>query len=149
MGVEPFLVASSLIGLLAQRLVRRVCAECREIVQPTPEEIAGMGLDPEAFFRGAVQLPKLKGMTPLPRGQVFRARGCNACQMSGYQGRSGIYELLYINDEVRSLCLRKADATAIKRAGAAAGMRLDGAFKVLAGMTTIEEVMLVTAEDME
>jgi general secretion pathway protein E len=91
-------------------------------------------------------------MTPLPRGQVFRARGCHACQMSGYQGRSGIYELLYINDEVRSLCLRKADATAIKRAGMAAGMRtlrLDGAFKVLAGMTTIEEVMLVTAEDME
>jgi general secretion pathway protein E len=152
MGVEPFLVASSLVGLLAQRLVRRPCPECREIVTPTAEAVAGMGLDPDRFFAGQYPVIKVKGMQPLPRGKVYRAVGCPACLKTGYQGRTAIYELLMINDEVRSLCLKNSDATTIKRAGVKAGMRtlrLDGANKVLAGTTTIEEVMLVTAEDME
>ncbi len=150
MGVEPFLVASSVVGLLAQRLVRRVCAECRELVTPTVEAISGLGLDPVRFFAGQIPIIGVKGQLPMPPGKVYRAHGCDACLSTGYKGRSGIYELLMLDDEVRSLCLKKADATSLKRAGVRAGMRtlrLDGANKVLAGMTTIEEVMLVTAED--
>ncbi len=150
MGVEPFLVASSLVGLLAQRLVRRVCPECREEVTPTAEEIAGLGLDPEQFYAGAIQIQRVKGMVPLSRGKVFRAVGCPRCLQTGYTGRSGIYELLMLNDEVRALALKNADATTIKRAGIKHGMRtlrLDGANKVLAGVTTIPEVMMVTGED--
>jgi general secretion pathway protein E len=152
MGVEPFLVASSLVGLLAQRLVRRPCPECRELVRPTAEALTGIGLDPDRFFQGDYPVIAVKGQHALPRGQVYRARGCGACLKTGYQGRTAIYELLHINDEVRSLCLKNADATTIKRAGIKAGMRslrLDGANKVLAGTTTIEEVMMVTAEDLE
>ncbi len=154
MGVEPFLVASSLVGLLAQRLVRRVCKECRELVSPTPEMLAGLGLDPDRFFAGGYPVITVKGAQPLPRGKVYRAapQGCGACLKTGYQGRSAIYELLLINEEVRNLCLKNADSTAIKRAGMRNGMRtlrLDGANKVFAGMTTIEEVMMVTAEDSE
>ena len=83
---------------------------------------------------------------------IYRANpdGCTECGHLGYKGRSGIYELLMINDEVRTLALKNADATQIKRAGILNGMRTlrqDGALKVLAGMTTIEEVMMVTAED--
>jgi general secretion pathway protein E len=150
MGVEPFLVASSLVGLLAQRLVRRVCAECREEVTPTVEEITGLGLDPDRFFSGAIQIHRVKGQTPLGRGKVFKAVGCPACLNTGYTGRSGIYELLMLNDEIRALALKNADATTIKRAGIKHGMRtlrLDGANKVLAGVTTISEVMMITAEE--
>jgi general secretion pathway protein E len=152
MGVEPFLVASSLVGLLAQRLVRRPCPECRELVTPTAEAIAGLGLEPERFFAGGYPVIPVKGMHALPRGKVYRAVGCPACLKTGYQGRTAIYELMLMNDEVRSLCLKNADSNTIKRAGVKHGMRtlrLDGANKVLAGTTTIEDVMLVTAEDME
>ena len=150
MGVEPFLVASSVVGLLAQRLVRRVCPECRVLATPTPDEIAAMNMDPDAFLHGKIVIPELKGATVLPPGKVYRAKGCSACLDTGYRGRAGIYELLMINDEVRTLALKNADATQIKRAGINNGMRTlrqDGALKVLAGITTIEEVMMVTAED--
>jgi general secretion pathway protein E len=150
MGVEPFLVASSLVGLLAQRLVRRVCAQCRVLHTPTAEEITALGMDAEQFFSGRIQFPRFKGALELPRGKVFRAKGCHACLETGYQGRSAIYELLMISDEIRSLALKKIDSTAIKRAAMAKGMRtlrMDGAYKVFAGITTIEEVMLVTTDD--
>jgi general secretion pathway protein E len=122
------------------------------LVTPTAEEVAGMGIDADKFFRGEVVVPKLKAALELPRGKVFRARGCHACLDTGYQGRTGIYELLMMNDEVRALALKNTDSNLIKRAALGRGMRtlrLDGAFKVLSGMTTIEEVMLVTAEDLE
>jgi general secretion pathway protein E len=121
------------------------------LVTPTPEELQGLGLDPNAFFRGEIQIPKIKGALELPRGKVFRAKGCHACLDTGYTGRSGIYELLMMNDEVRQLCLKNADSTTIKRAAMGRGMRnlrQDGALKVLAGLTTIEEVMMITAEDL-
>jgi general secretion pathway protein E len=152
LGVEPFLVTSSVVGLLAQRLVRRVCPQCRTLYQPTPEEITSLGMDPDAFFSGRLQLPKLKGQLEMPRGKVFRAKGCAACLDTGYQGRSAIYELLMLNDEIRTLALKKADANAIKRAAVARGMRTlrqDGAFKVFSGITTIEEVMMITSEASE
>ncbi len=151
LGVEPFLVASSVVGLLAQRLVRRICAQCRVLATPTPEEITALGLDADAFFRGLIKPPAIKGALEMPRGKVFRAKGCSACLNTGYQGRSAIYELLLINDEIRQLTLKRADSNAIKRVAIANGMRTlrqDGAYKVVGGITTIEEVMMITAEEM-
>jgi general secretion pathway protein E len=156
MGIEPFLVASSISALLAQRLVRRLCGKCREAYVPTPEELDRIGIPQGSFFgspEGRMHIPKYKQKLPLPPpGMLYRARqgGCAACNKAGYAGRSAIYELLLIDDEIRALALRKADAGSIKRAALAAGMRTlrgDGAFKVMSGITSVEEVMLVTAED--
>jgi len=150
MGVEPFLVASSLIGLLAQRLVRRVCKECREAYRPTEEEVRRLGLDWEAFSSGRMRAMGFKGAQPPPPGTMFRAKGCPRCLSTGYSGRTGIYELLLMGDEVRSLALKNADANTLKRAAVSRGMRTlrdDGAAKVVAGLTTAEEVMMATSED--
>jgi general secretion pathway protein E len=149
MGIEPFLVASSLVGLLAQRLVRRPCYECARPVRPSDEMLRELGLDPRTFFSGGYHLPPVKGQRPPPPGTVFEPVGCGACQELGYRGRTGIYELLMINEPVRRLTLDKADAGSIRNAAVEAGMvtlRFDGARKVMLGMTTPEEVMLMTAE---
>jgi general secretion pathway protein E len=149
MGIEPFLVASSLVGLLAQRLVRRPCYECARPVRPSDEVLRELGLDPAVFFAGGYEFPAVKGSRPPPPGTVFEPVGCAACGQLGYRGRTGIYELLMINDTVRRLCLDKSDAGAIRTAAVDAGMvslRFDGARKVVLGMTTPEEVMLMTAE---
>ncbi|MBP6627898.1 MAG: type II secretion system ATPase GspE [Kofleriaceae bacterium] len=149
MGIEPFLVASSLVGLLAQRLARRPCKECAVPVRPSEQVVRELGLDPATFYAGAYRPPAVIGARVLPPGTVLEPRGCPACGDIGYRGRTGLYELLMINDAVRRLTLDKADAGSIRNAAVAAGMitlRLDGARKVLQGMTTPEEVMLVTAE---
>ncbi|HEU4730365.1 MAG TPA: type II secretion system ATPase GspE [Kofleriaceae bacterium] len=149
MGIEPFLVASSLVGLLAQRLVRRPCYECARPVRPSEEILRELGLDPATFYAGSYHFPSVKGLRPPPPGTVYEPVGCPACGQLGYRGRTGIYELLMINDQVRRLCLDKADAGAIRNAAIDAGMvtlRFDGARKVVLGMTTPEEVMLMTAE---
>jgi general secretion pathway protein E len=149
MGIEPFLVASSLVGLLAQRLVRRPCYECAQPVRPTEKVIHELGLDPDVFYAGGYDFPSVKGLRPPPGGTVFQAVGCPACNQLGYRGRTGIYELLMVNDQVRRLSLEKADAGTIRNAAIENGMvhlRLDGARKVVQGMTTPEEVMLMTAE---
>ena len=132
MGVEPFLVASSLIGVLAQRLVRTICPKCPEQYVPTPEELRGIGVDP-------------KRVTTLTRG-----KGCAFCQGSGYRGRTGIYELMLIDDEVRQLILKNVDSGTLKHKAREKGMITlleDGAEKVLAGITTCEEISRVTQED--
>jgi general secretion pathway protein E len=155
MGIEPFLVASSLVGLLAQRLVRRLCPECRELYQPTSDMLAKVGIPPEAFFAGQVRVPMLRSSyTPPPKGMLYAARdgGCPKCSKSGFLGRMGIYELLLMDNEVRQLALKNTDSNTIKRAAMDKGMRTlrdDGAAKVLAGVTTIEEVLMVTTEDKE
>ncbi len=149
MGIEPFLVASSLVGLLAQRLVRRPCYECARPVRPSDEILRELALDPQKFFSGGYQLPAVKGQRPPPVGTVFEPVGCPACGQLGYRGRTGIYELLLVNEPVRRLALEKADAGSIRNAAIESGMitlRGDGARKVLLGMTTPEEVMLMTAE---
>ncbi len=136
MGIEPFLVASSVLAVMAQRLVRRVCDQCRRVLRATPEVLAEIGLTPE----------QASGRTLYTGGA-----GCVACKETGYRGRTGIHELLVIDDEMRALIMKNADASAIRRAAAAAGMptlREDGAAKVLAGETTIEEVLRVTQEDL-
>lgn len=149
MGIEPFLVASSLVGLLAQRLVRRPCRECARPVRPSESLVIELGLDPAIFYAGKYQFPEVKGMRTLPPGTMLEAVGCPACRQEGYRGRTAIYELLLITNNIRRLCLEKADAGAIRAAALEAGMvslRFDGARKVVQGMTTAEEVMLTTAE---
>ncbi|HEY0987668.1 MAG TPA: type II secretion system ATPase GspE [Kofleriaceae bacterium] len=149
MGIEPFLVASSLVGLLAQRLVRRPCYECARPVRPSEEILRELGLDPMKFFAGRYSFPSVKGLHPPPQGTVYEPVGCPACNELGYRGRTGIYELLMVSEQVRRLCLDKADAGSIRNAAIEHGMvslRFDGARKVVLGMTTPEEVMLMTAE---
>jgi general secretion pathway protein E len=149
MGIEPFLVASSLVGLMAQRLVRRPCPDCAEPVTPSDAVLRDLGLDPGRFFAGGYALPAVKGGTPLPTGTVLKARGCPMCNQLGYRGRTGIYEMLMVDDAVRQLTLQKADAGSIRRAAVERGMvslRADGARKVMLGMTTAEEVLMMTAE---
>ena len=150
MGIEPFLVASSLVGLLAQRLVRRPCYECARPVRPSDEILHELGLDPVKFHSGAYDHPKVKGQRPPPTGTFFEPVGCPACNQLGYRGRTGIYELLMITDQVRRLTLDKADAGAIRNNAVEHGMvslRYDGARKCMQGLTTPEEVILMTAEN--
>ena len=149
MGIEPFLVASSVVGLMAQRLVRRPCKECARPVRASEEVLRELGIDAERFFAGGYQLPPVKGQRELPRGTVLEAVGCPACLDVGYRGRTAIYEMLMVGDAVRKLALEKADAGAIRNAAVANGMvslRWEGARKVMQGMTTPEEVLMVTAE---
>jgi general secretion pathway protein E len=138
MGIEPFLVASSLTGVLAQRLVRRVCQECRVKYTPTDEELAKLAMTRERF--------KAMG-----GGDVYRAEGCTACGKNGYRGRTGIYELLLVDDDIRQLVLKNVDSATIKKKAMEKGMLSlldDGALKIAIGETTIAEVLSVTQEDM-
>ncbi|MBI5509538.1 MAG: type II secretion system ATPase GspE [Deltaproteobacteria bacterium] len=135
MGVEPFLVASSIIGILAQRLVRTLCSDCKESYTATTEEIRNLGLSPEM-------------VGPMPK--LWRGRGCASCFNTGYLGRTGIYEMMLPSDDIRQLILQNVDSTTIKRKAQAQGMRTlreDGARKVLAGITSSAEVLRVTSED--
>jgi general secretion pathway protein E len=135
MGIEPFLVASSVMAIVAQRLLRRVCTACRRPYQPSEEELARLGHAPSAG-----------------RLSLYRGAGCPACSQTGYRGRSGIYELLVVDEEIRRLIGAKADSSAIKQAAIANGMRTlkeEGAANVLAGLTTTEEVMRITQQEIE
>ncbi|MEB2311035.1 MAG: type II secretion system ATPase GspE [Sorangiineae bacterium] len=161
MEIEPFLVRSTVIGILAQRLVRVLCEDCKEPYQATPFELQQLGIDPERTRRRDQRVLSPRYLTHdanyVPVGwreptmpTFFRARGCERCDNKGYSGRRGIYELLIADDAVGSLILQNADAQAIKRAAQAQGMdslRDDGARKVLLGRTTVEEVVAATQED--
>jgi general secretion pathway protein E len=156
LGVQPFLVASSLMALLAQRLVRRICLECREAYRPADEDLTSIGIDPAAFARGEARRVHFKGdeaWVP-PRGMLYRARegGCPVCLGAGYKGRTAIYELLIIDEKTRQLTIKNADAQTVKSHAMSVGMRSlrdDGSQKVLAGMTTTAEVLMITTQDVE
>jgi general secretion pathway protein E len=138
MGVEPFLVSSSLMAVMAQRLVRRVCKECREQYMPTDEEIAKLGMSRDRY-------------RALGGDMAYRARGCPACNKVGYRGRSGIYELLIMDDDIRQLTLKNVDSGTVKKKAMEKGMLTlldDGALKVASGETTIAEILSVTQEDL-
>ena len=134
MGVEPFLAASALVGVLAQRLVRTICPHCRISYQPEERLLA-----------------ELAEGTSLPANATFyRGRGCSNCLQVGYLGRTGLYELLEVNDPIRQLVTTNADAATIRHQALQQGMsslRQAGLIKVLAGKTTVEEVMRVTQEE--
>ncbi len=139
MGVEPFLVASSLIGLLAQRLVRVVCPHCKRPHEPDEEELRELG------FSGQ-RLEEAKERT------IYEPVGCPECNATGYRGRTGIYELIPVTDRVRQGILRNTDSGALKRIAIEEGMvplKTDGAEKVLEGITTVEEVLRVTRDTHE
>ncbi len=126
MGVEPFLVASSLVAVLAQRLVRTVCPACREAYVPPAAEQAYLSSAADRLFRGA---------------------GCAECRQSGYLGRTGIFELLVVSPEVRQMVTSRRDALLIRKQAVAEGMRTlygDGIRKLLQGQTTLAEVLRVT-----
>jgi general secretion pathway protein E len=136
MGVEPYLVASSLIGAVAQRLVRRVCNNCAEPYEPDPESLEAIGITPDDW----------RGETPFRKGV-----GCDKCSRSGYRGRVGLYELLIVDDAVRRMTVDRKSSTDIKdEAIANQNMRTllgDGNLSVLEGKTTPEEVMRVCARE--
>jgi len=130
MGVEPFLISASLTGALAQRLARRICPKCKEEYQPPRETLLRFGFDP------------LKN----PEQKFWRGRGCDNCKQTGYKGRTGIYELMRINEEMQELIVRRSPVTELKEAARANGMRTlqeDGFLKCTDGHTTVEEVMRV------
>ncbi|MBI4209398.1 MAG: type II secretion system ATPase GspE [Deltaproteobacteria bacterium] len=135
MGVEPFLVSSSVVAILAQRLVRLVCKECGERYEPTDAELQEIGLE----------------RNQLSEGKLYRAQGCQKCLKTGYMGRSGIYELLLVDDAIRGMVTGNVDSMSIRKEAIKKGMRTlreDGALKVAQGETTTEEVLRVTQEDM-
>jgi general secretion pathway protein E len=134
MGIEPFLVASSICGVMAQRLVRRLCPHCKVPYKPGEAEIRGLGIPPSAA----------------PKGPFHRPLGCPKCSNTGYSGRTGLYEILPADEAVRSLILTRSDADGIKALAVSRGMRTilaAGAERVLEGTTSVEEVLRVTQED--
>ncbi len=166
MGVEPFLLRSSVIGILAQRLVRVLCPHCKQAFEATLDELDELGLTPERMLartarrnlpntryfpktaRDADVLETLQDERPI----FYRPKGCDRCANTGFMGRRGIYELLLMDDAVGPLILKNADAQTIKRAAIDQGMdslRDDGARKVMSGMTSVEEVLVATQEDIE
>jgi general secretion pathway protein E len=131
-GVEPYLVSSSLICVLAQRLVRRICPDCKQAYEPPGHELRDLGImeDRQSTF--------------------FVGSGCARCFDTGYRGRTGIYEMMVINDEIRDMVYTRQTAGVIKKKALEYGMqtlRMDGARKVQAGITTIAEVLRVTQSD--
>ncbi len=141
LGVEPYLASSSLIAVMAQRLVRKVCPDCREEYQPTTNELRGLGL----LNGRADSSDSAQGGT-----KFYIGAGCEKCFQTGYRGRTGVYELMLINEEIEDLIYNRQSAGAVKKAALNAGLqtlRMDGVRKVMAGITTIAEVLRVTQAD--
>ena len=132
LGVEPYLVASSVIAVLAQRLVRRLCPECKECVPGDSPKMRELGLGYGAFEK------------------VYSSKGCEKCFQTGYRGRTGIYEFMVVDDDIRQCIYERATAGAIKKAAIEENMttlRMDGLQKVEEGVTSLEEVLRVAHSD--
>jgi type IV pilus assembly protein PilB len=129
MNIEPFLISSSVIGVLAQRLVRSICSECKETYKPSQDVLKFLGSDVKELYRG---------------------KGCNACKMTGYRGRIGIFELLVVNEEIRKMIVDRASSEDVKKKAIEMGMktlREDGIAKILQGITTVDEIIKATREE--
>jgi len=136
MGVKPFLVASSLQSVMAQRLVRRICPECREPYTPTSWELETFDLTSDT----------------LQDATLYKGVGCRACNNTGYRGRVAIFELMTVNEDIQKLVYERVPSTEIRKVARQMGMktlREDGMLKVLSGMTTLDEVMRVTMKDVD
>ncbi len=141
LGVEPYLVSSSLLAVMAQRLVRRICPDCRKEYKPTERELRELGL-----LNAGISL---KGSEMQDRC-FYVGEGCDRCFQTGYRGRTGVYELMMINEQIQELIYKRDTAGAIKKLALEAGLqtlRMDGARKVLGGLTTVAEVLRVTQAD--
>ena len=129
LGVEPFLIGSSLLAVVAQRLVRKICPDCKKPFRPEKSVLEKFGL---------------------PQDQIFwRGSGCSSCMRSGYKGRTGVFEILVMDGEIRRLLTSGADSVTIKEVAVKRGMTTlfdDGLSKVRKGLTTLDEVMRVTQE---
>ena len=131
MGIEPFLIASSVNGFLAQRLVRTICPHCKESYKPTAKILSELEIKP----------------SQLPGGKLFRGKGCEKCLNTGYLGRTGIHELLTVSNEIRKMIIAQTDSVSIKEQAMKEGMLTllqDGIDKAAHGFTTIEEVLRVS-----
>jgi general secretion pathway protein E len=131
MGIEPFLVTSSVIAIIAQRLVRVLCPHCKEIYKPDKETLANLGL----------------ALSVLKKNSFYRKKGCNLCMHTGYRGRTAIFEIMIVDDEIKRLVLKTSDANQINELALKQGMitlQKDGIDKALKGITTTEEVLRVT-----
>jgi type IV pilus assembly protein PilB len=134
MGIEPFLITSAVLLILAQRLVRKVCMECREPIQVNPKLLVGLG----------VPRDEMNGFS------VYKGKGCSICSNTGYKGRIGLYEVMPLWDEVKELVLSRASTLEIKKEAIRLGMktlRMAGITKIKEGMTTIEEILRTTIDD--
>jgi len=132
--VEPYLVSSSLIGIMAQRLLRRICSACKEPYQPSANELKELAMEPDQ----------------LKDAKFYKGAGCNKCFDTGYRGRIGIYELMPMNEEIRDMIYHRESAGNIKKKALEFGMktlRMDGVRKVVGGTTTIAEVLRITQAD--
>ncbi len=132
LGIEPYLVASSISGVLAQRLVRKVCPNCKQCITTDSDQIRELGLDFATFKR------------------VYRGTGCEKCFNTGYLGRTGIYELMVVDDDIRQCIYKQGTAGIIKKTAVEANMttlRMDGLQKAEKGITSLEEVIRVAHSD--
>ncbi len=137
-GVEPYLVSSSLIAIMAQRLIRRICPDCKQAYEPSEHELRELGLlNVEAGYGQHER-------------KFYAGAGCDRCFQTGYRGRTGVYELMLVNEQVQNLIYKRESAGVIKKMALEAGLqtlRMDGARKVLEGITTIAEVLRMTQAD--
>ena len=134
MGVKPFLVASAVRAIMAQRLIRKVCSKCRVPYSPTDYEMEVLKMNPDE----------------VKKATMVRGNGCNECSRTGYRGRMGIYEIFSIDDEIRRLIYEKVPSNVIRTRARELGMRTlreDGIRKIMAGITTPEEVISITSGD--
>ena len=132
LGIEPYLVASSVVAVLAQRLVRRVCPDCAQPIELTEMDVTRLGVPPEHFVGSAAS----------------RGAGCEACRQTGYRGRVGLFELMIIDESVGKLINQHASSSKIEQQAVRTGMmslRHDGLSKVAMGLTTVDEIIRVTA----
>jgi type IV pilus assembly protein PilB len=131
MGVEPFLISSTLEAVLGQRLLRSICRQCRTTYQPSAALLAELGISRQ----------------DIGNKQFFYGKGCDACNHTGYKGRKGIYELLRVSDPIRDLINERAPTVTLKQKAVELGMitlRQDGLRSIFAGDTTVEEVLRYT-----
>jgi general secretion pathway protein E len=131
MGIEPFLITSSVIAIIAQRLVRVLCSHCKEVYVPDKESLSSLGLDKSV----------------LKNNTFYRKKGCNLCMQTGFRGRTAIFEIMIVDDEIKRLILKTSDANQINELALKQGMitlQKDGIHKVMNGITTAEEVLRVT-----
>ncbi|MBM4338096.1 MAG: type IV-A pilus assembly ATPase PilB [Deltaproteobacteria bacterium] len=134
MGIEPFLISSAVILILAQRLIRKICMECREPIKVHPQLLIDLGVSPDE-------------VKTFP---VFKGKGCSICNATGYKGRVGLYEVMAIKEEIKELILSRASTSEVKKEAMRLGMktlRQSGIIKIREGLTTIEEVLRSTMDD--
>jgi type IV pilus assembly protein PilB len=133
-GVQPFLVASSIIGIMAQRLVRKVCPKCRQRYEPPTHILKGLGLKPEIA----------------KKANFMKGKGCTYCNRTGFRGRMGIFEMMNMTSQVREMTFKGESTQDIRKMARKQGMRTlfeDGMIKALKGLTTLDEVLRITHHD--